>query len=407
MSSSEQKHPIVEPSPVVQPSVTERALNLRIRQQEILAELGVIALRGTPLPELLEHAVRLIAEGLEAEFCKILEYLPSEKHLLLRAGVGWNPGLIGVATVGADAESPSGYALRTGKPVVSNQLDNEQRFRTPELLAQHAVRRAINVIVQGHGVPFGVLEVDSTSQGDFSEKDIAFLQGAANIVGMALERQRQERSLTAALDHHRVLLKEIHHRVKNSLQLVMSMLSLTASAYPDANVRHVLGDAGTRVVAIARAHDRLYRQTEISQIELGPYLADVCRDLEDAIPNCSVSFQATDPAAIATDRAIHLALIVTELVTNAAKHAYRTQGGTISVTLARSSPSTVTVSIADRGIGVPVDFDLERAQGLGMQLVRVLIDQMGGTLHIERGTPGATFVIDAPLDGNFAGIDLR
>ena len=171
-------------APARQPA-GERALGFRIRQQEILAELGVTALRGTPFPELLQDTVRLAAEGLEAEFCKVLEYLPTEKRLLLRAGVGWEPGLIGVATVGADVESPSGYALRTGKPVVSNQLENEERFRTPDLLARHGVRRAINVILQGDGAPYGVLEVDSTSEGDFSEKDIAFLQGAANIVGMA------------------------------------------------------------------------------------------------------------------------------------------------------------------------------------------------------------------------------
>lgn len=77
--------------------------------------------------------------------------------------------------------------------MISNQLENEQRFRTPELLARYGVRRAINVILQGDGAPYGVLEVDSTSEGAFSEKDIAFLQGAANIVGMAIERQRHER----------------------------------------------------------------------------------------------------------------------------------------------------------------------------------------------------------------------
>jgi GAF domain-containing protein len=83
--------------------------------------------------------------------------------------------------------------LRTGKPVISNHLENEQRFRTPELLAEHGVRRAMNVILQGDGSPFGVLEVDSTSEGEFSEHDIAFLQGAANILGMAIEHQAYQR----------------------------------------------------------------------------------------------------------------------------------------------------------------------------------------------------------------------
>jgi GAF domain-containing protein len=144
----------------------------------------------------------------------------------VRAGVGWHEGIVGRATVGADLESPSGFALRTGKPVISNHLENEQRFRTPELLVEHGIRRAMNVILQGDGSPYGVLEVDSRSEGEFSQNDIAFLQGAANILGMAIEQQQYQRKLQAALDRHQVLLREVNHRVKNSLQVVSSMLHL-------------------------------------------------------------------------------------------------------------------------------------------------------------------------------------
>ena len=122
--------------------------------------------------------------------------------------------MVGNATVGADLASPAGYALRTGKPVISNHLENEQRFRTPELLVEHGIRRAMNVILQGDGSPFGVLEVDSRSEGEFSEHDIAFLQGAANILGMAIEQQQYQRKLQAALERHQILLKEVSHRVK-------------------------------------------------------------------------------------------------------------------------------------------------------------------------------------------------
>src|SRR5262245_51577399 len=89
--------PVVEAPPpdgAGQANTNERAIQLRIRQQEILAELGVTALKGTPLAELLSEAVRLSAEGLEAEFCKILEYIPSENRLLMRAGIGWEEGLV-------------------------------------------------------------------------------------------------------------------------------------------------------------------------------------------------------------------------------------------------------------------------------------------------------------------------
>lgn len=237
-SSSDQKEPVVERSPGEEPDdPTGRALRLRIRQQELLAELGVLALQGTSFIEMLNHTARITAEGLKAEYCKVMEYLPAENRLLVRAGVGWDEGVVGHATIGADLASPAGYALRTGKPVISNHLENEQRFRTPELLVEHGIRRAMNVILQGDGSPFGVLEVDSRSEGEFGEHDIAFLQGAANILGMAIEQQQYQRRLQAALDRHQILLKEVNHRVKNSLQVVSSMLQLQASAVGDATLK--------------------------------------------------------------------------------------------------------------------------------------------------------------------------
>src|SRR6478735_3905787 len=228
--SNDHQEPVIEPSNggAATVDIATRALHLRIRQQEILAELGVLALQGKLFLDLLDQTARLTAEGMEAQFCKVLEYLPAENRFLVRAGVGWHEGIVGVATIGADLDSPSGFALRAGKPVISNHLENEQRFRTPELLLEHGIRRAMNVILQGDGSPYGVLEVDSRSEGEFGEHDIAFLQGAANILGMAIEQQQYQRKLQAALDRHQILLKEINHRVKNSLQVVISMLQLQA-----------------------------------------------------------------------------------------------------------------------------------------------------------------------------------
>lgn len=400
MAPPDQKRPVVEAPPDTspEPKIGDRAVRARIRQQEILAELGVIALRSTPLEELLAEAVRMAAEGLEAEFSKILEYIPAENRFLLRTGIGWDEGLVGAATVGADLESPAGYALRTGKPVISNQLENEERFRTPELLALHGVRRAINVILQGDGAPFGVLEVDSRSERDFSEKDIAFLQGTANIIGMAIERQRYESSLKAALDHQHVLVKEINHRVKNSLQLVSSMLNLRASAQGDPGISQVLGEASARVAAISRAHDRLYRSSDVARIELAGYLSEVCRDLMDVMPTCVVDFQATATVQMMTDSAIRLALLVTELVTNAAKHAYDGTGGPIHVRLSLKDQGTVSISVRDEGRGLAKDFAVERPTGLGMRLIKALTDQMEAVLRIEPSDRGTTFTIDARLE---------
>jgi two-component sensor histidine kinase len=392
--------PVVEPSPAGdQQQAPRSALDLRIRQQELLAELGVVALKRIDLAELLSSTVRIAAEGLDAELCKILQYFPADNRFLLVAGVGWDPGLVGTATVGADLESPSGYALKTGRPVISNHLEHEERFRTPDLLRAHGVRRAINVILQGDGAPFGVLEVDGRSPGEFSEYDIAFLQGAANILGMAIERQRYERDLRGALEHQKVLVGEINHRVKNSLQLVASLFSLQAAATDDVGLAQSLQEAVARVGAVARIHERLYRSPDVATVDLSAYLADVCSDLATLAPQHELIYRQDQPIAMATDRAVRVALLVAELVTNAAKHAYpESTRGRIVVQLARPNLDSIALSVRDEGQGLPDGNAVTDAKSLGMKIIRALLSQMGAELEVRAAQPGTEFILCIPVN---------
>lgn len=401
-SPTDKETPVVEAAPVPVPSdVTLRALHQRIRQQEILAELGVVALKGAVLDELLNQTVLSAAEGLGADFCKVLEYLPDQKAFLVRAGLGWGEGVVGVARVGADLESPAGFALRTGKPVISNHLENEERFRTPSLLMKYGIRRAMNVILQGDGAPFGVLEVDARSEGDFSENDITFLQGIANILGMGIERERRERRLTAALERQSVLLKEINHRVKNSLNLVTSLLSLQMGKKATPEVKQQLQEASNRVSAIARAHERLYQNDDIEVIELGGYLRDVCHDLNLTASGCSIEVQATNGIRFATDMAIPLVLLATELITNSVKHAYpNPEKGKVQVSLVRRGEDHIVLTVADDGVGPAAEFDPDQSKGLGMRLVRVLAGQLSATLDVRDRLPGYETVVVVPLNAD-------
>ena len=309
-ATSNSETPIVEPNPSGDdPDTGMRALQDRIRQQELLAELGVTALQGASLDQLLAETARLTAKGLDVEFCKVLEHIPSSNRLLVRAGVGWDAGVVGIASVGSDLNSSAGFALRTGKPVISNHLENEERFRTSDLLIQHGIRRAMNVILQGDGKPFGVLEVDSRSDNDFLEHDLAFLQGAANILGMAIERERHERKLTAALERHQFLLKEMNHRVKNSLAIVVSMLNLQAREIANPELTGYLNEAANRVAAIGKTHDQLSFGSDIERMVIGQYIKAICKDLDKSVAHCEVITDAVDGIVVSTNRAISIALI--------------------------------------------------------------------------------------------------
>jgi two-component sensor histidine kinase len=364
-----------------------------------LAELGVTALQGASFDKLLNDTARLTAEGLHAEFCKVLEHLPSENRLLVRAGVGWGEGVVGVATVGADLASPAGFALRTGKPVISNHLENEERFRTPELLLQHGIRRAMNVILQGDGRPYGVLEVDSRSEYEFVEHDLAFLQGAANILGMAIERDRHERSLKAALARHQFLLTEMSHRVKNSLTIVASMLNLQANDVGDTALTQHLKEASNRISAVAKAHDRLYHGSNLERMDIGSYIEEVCTDLDASVSRYEILTDAEKGIEVSTDRAISTALIVNEMITNAAKYAYEGRaGGKIWVSVTRADDDHFAISVRDEGAGLPADFDLRKAKGLGMRIIGAFSRQLNGTVTLRAHNPGTEFIVTIPRE---------
>ena len=397
---SDHKAPVVEPpTSSEQPDdLTGRALRQRIRQQELLAELGVLALQRTSFSDMLNHTARMTAEGLGLEYCKVLEYIPAENRLLVCAGVGWEAGIVGSASVGADLASPAGYALRTGKPVISNHLENEQRFRTPELLIEHGIHRAMNVILQGDGAPFGVLEVDSTSEGEFSEQDIAFLQGAANILGMAIEQQQYQRKLKAALDRHQVLLKEVNHRVKNSLQVVSSMLQLQARSVGDPELSERLNEASTRVNAVGRAYEHLAYDADHENIDLVEYLRQIVGDLQPTVAPCKIEFDAPEEIPFAADRAILVGLILNELVSNAGKYAYPDRpGGSICVRLVQSDDKSILVSVRDEGVGLPLGFDATASKGLGTRLVNALSKQLGAELTRPMSPIGTDCQLLVPL----------
>lgn len=371
-------------------------LRLRIKQQQILADFGVLALKGRPFPELLDEATRAAAEGLGSEFAKVMKYLPEENRLLVCAGVGWGPDVVGSATIGADTASPAGYALKTGKAVISNHLDIEERFRTPQLLVEYGIRRAMNVILGGDGIPYGVLEVDSRSEGEFSEADIVFLRGVANILGMAIERQRMEQDLRKALDRQQTLMREVNHRVNNSLQIVAAMLVLHGSGSRSEDVRHELRQAGSRIAAVARAHRRLYVGDQIDALDLGAYLRDVCNDIGETLPGCEIAVNAEPGIVIRTDSAVPAVLAVNELITNAAKYAYAGRQCRVWLTLSRDPEDAVVISVRDEGAGLPPRFDEMTSAGLGMRLVNAFAQQLRGELRVLRREPGTEFVLRFP-----------
>ncbi|MBW4570058.1 MAG: PAS domain-containing protein [Tolypothrix carrinoi HA7290-LM1] len=173
----------------------EESLELYANRQALVAELSQSALAGTNLTTLMNSAVTLIAQSLKVEYCKVLELLPDGKAVLLRAGVGWQPGLVGKATVSSSIDSQAGYTLLSAEPVIINDLRTETRFNEPNLLHDHQVVSGMSVIIQGKERPFGVLGAHTTQARNFNRDEVYFLQAVANILATAIDRQKIEDAL--------------------------------------------------------------------------------------------------------------------------------------------------------------------------------------------------------------------
>ncbi len=179
----------------IQRQQNEETLRQQATQQAVVAQLGQYALTAPDLDSLMKQIVMALACTLDLECCKILELLPEKNELLLRAGVGWQAGLVGRATVSGDINSQEGYTLLSSEPVIVHNLRTETRFNGPPLLHEHQIVSGMSVIIHVKDRPFGVLGVHSTQLRTFHPDDINFLQAVANILSTAIEQKQVETSL--------------------------------------------------------------------------------------------------------------------------------------------------------------------------------------------------------------------
>lgn len=193
----------------------EQALARKVKQQATIAELGQLALASQNLNQLMDEMVAAISSTLNVEYCKILKLLPDGESLLLKAGVGWQPGLVGQAVIGTDENSQAGYTLRSTYPVIVENLQTETRFNGPALLCDHNVVSGISVIIQGQQRPFGVLGAHSVQHRLFNENDIDFLQSMANLLAQAIDRKQAEAQIHQQADllnlaHDAILVRDLN-----------------------------------------------------------------------------------------------------------------------------------------------------------------------------------------------------
>jgi PAS domain S-box-containing protein len=214
------------------------------------------------------------------------------------------------------------------------------------------------------------------------------------------EQREAERKLEASLNEKDILLKEVHHRVKNNMQVIISLINLQAGYVEDPVILEFFKDTMYRIRSMALVHEKLYQSESISAINFGDYIRALTSDISQQYVSGGLRGEVkvdVEDITMGIDRAIPCGIIINELVSNSFKHGFQEIAhGVININFYKTGNSDVVLQVSDNGKGLTESFDIRNIKSLGMQLVDSLVLQINGTLDIKK-QGGASFTITFPI----------
>ena len=281
-----------------------------------------------------------------------------------------------------------GHALNTGQAFFCNDAESHPMFSSPP--AWHLkIERFLAVPIILNERPAGQIALANPPR-EYQEKDLEAVCRVATFFAAALQRKEAEEQTNAALREKEVLLREVHHRVKNNLQVVSSLLNLQARRVKDPAALEMLKESQHRVRSMALVHEQLHRSSNLSRIDFCEYIRNLTASLFSSygVESKRVALRLeTEDAGFGIDTAVPCGLIIQELVSNSLKHAFPgEQKGEINVSLRRLPGGAWKLTIADDGPGLSGGDEALHGDSLGLRLVRILTDQLSGSVRCIPGS---------------------
>lgn len=244
-----------------------------------------------------------------------------------------------------------------------------------------------------------------TYEFEFSEADDIVLEArfsainddeAIVLVRDISEEKLIENQMRESLREKEVLLKEVHHRVKNNLQIISSILNLQSSYVKDENTLEILRESQNRIKSMSFIHESLYQTKDFSSINFGEYIENLSKNLVlsyHIFDNFIETSYELEEVELNLDQAIPCGLIINELITNSLKYAFpeKKEGAKIWINVSLEG-NMVRIELGDNGVGLPEGFDYRETDSLGLQLVVTLVEQLDGTIEMSR-SQGTTYLI--------------
>jgi len=355
-----------------------------VKRQKVLAEFGELALASNDLDEVLTEACRLIGGALGTDLAKVLELQDDGRTLFMRAGIGWPEGMVGEVRLQMSERSLESYSINKGEPVITEDIEREDRFTFPDFMKEAGVVGLVNVPIFLPGrEPYGLLQVDSREPWKPSAETTEFLRAYAMILGPVLDRLHKARDLRVALERNQTLFRELQHRIKNNIGAINSLVRMRERRAKSEEIRAELQIVGERIEALRLVHEQVYADQSDDRLSLRSYVTKLLGGLLDLHREKPVRLEIDiEEVELQSDRAVPLGLILNEFTTNSLKYAFHDREDGRLIVSARCKDDCITIRICDDGPGLPaLRQPTGRRSGTGMWLIESLSRQLGAEPH--------------------------
>ena len=391
----------------------EREIKRLNRLYATLSQVNQAIVRTASREELLGTVCRIVTEYGGYKLAWIGKIDPQTQRVTPFVRAGEAAAYVDEVKLSVDerpeGQGAAGISFRENRPVVFNDFFSASVGQPWHVAAQaHGLRSVAVLPIHFQERIWGGMAVYDGEVDVFQDREIALLVEAAKDISFALEylereaqRQRAEAALLLALAEKTTLVKEIHHRVKNNLAIMVSLINMQVRHIRHPEALAALQDTQARLSSMSLLHEMLYRSGRMDRVEVKGYLESLCGHLERSLGLSAqrVQIRSHLPAALMLeiDQAVPCGLIVSELVSNAIKHAFpEDRQGEIMVELILEAPDSIMLRVIDNGIGLPDALKVDEVGSVGLTLVNALVRQLGGTLDIRRAA-GTLFEIHFPL----------
>jgi two-component sensor histidine kinase len=286
------------------------------------------------------------------------------------------------------------HAINTPKrPMVVKNANFDERFiNNPLVIGEpHVVFYAGVPLLSAEGFPFGTLCIIDFEEREFSQHQLDQLEILAQQVAKLFQLRKKNSELTLALDEKATLLKEIHHRVKNNLQIISSLLNLQMNNELDASSLDALSASRDRILAMSLIHEQLYQSDTIDKVNFDNFLNKLVKSIHVLYNNIETAVHS-DNIDLKMDVAVPLSLITSEVITNAFKHAFdKGAMGKIEVKVKKQKDGMIILTIKDNGKGFILQDRWNNSNTLGFEIIKNLTEQINGKVECSSNSSGTTF----------------